>query len=249
MFSGRLELYPLEDGTYFLDRDPKLFRFILNYLRSGMLIMPSNEIQKKMVIDEFLFFNFELNKRGGLQVFTYTNDFDKNGILYYIATEGGTMDWTNPRSKGLVDIWGEGDGYYRIENNSATRYNNPEDYNLAFEYNSEPTACLTSSTTNKFFTMSFGNKCIHPTTITVSCSYSPDSYLPPLEFSGSNEKTTGFVTFPKTDVKTGAKYRTWNIKAPEESFYKYLKLSSPTLQVLISGIEIYGQFQDSSLLK
>eukprot|EP00899_Mesostigma_viride_P023094 jgi/Mesvir1/396/Mv11287-RA.1 len=34
MFSGRFELKPEDDGTYFIDRDPTGFRHILNFLRS-----------------------------------------------------------------------------------------------------------------------------------------------------------------------------------------------------------------------
>lgn len=33
MFSGRWDLILEEDGTYFVDRDPFVFRYILNYMR------------------------------------------------------------------------------------------------------------------------------------------------------------------------------------------------------------------------
>jgi len=33
MFAGRVPAQPEPDGTYFIDRDPKAFRYILNYLR------------------------------------------------------------------------------------------------------------------------------------------------------------------------------------------------------------------------
>lgn len=33
MFSGRWSLKPDESGAYFIDRDPYVFHFILNYLR------------------------------------------------------------------------------------------------------------------------------------------------------------------------------------------------------------------------
>ena len=35
MFSGRHKLHPLNDGSYFIDRDSMHFTFILNYLRDG----------------------------------------------------------------------------------------------------------------------------------------------------------------------------------------------------------------------
>ena len=40
MFSGRHEVRTTEDGSFFIDRDGTYFRFILNYLRSGELILP-----------------------------------------------------------------------------------------------------------------------------------------------------------------------------------------------------------------
>jgi len=40
MFSGKFEMKPSEDGTFFIDRDGTHFRFILNYLRNGQLILP-----------------------------------------------------------------------------------------------------------------------------------------------------------------------------------------------------------------
>ena len=40
MFSGRHKLETTEDGSFFIDRDGTYFRFILNYLRNGELILP-----------------------------------------------------------------------------------------------------------------------------------------------------------------------------------------------------------------
>ena len=40
MFSENFKEKPLEDGAFFIDRDGKHFRFILNYLRDGKLILP-----------------------------------------------------------------------------------------------------------------------------------------------------------------------------------------------------------------
>ncbi len=44
MFSGRFETKPSEDGSYFIDRDGTHFRYILNYLRTGQLIVPQDEL-------------------------------------------------------------------------------------------------------------------------------------------------------------------------------------------------------------
>ena len=44
MFSGRFDTKPSEDGSYFIDRDGTHFRYILNYLRTGQLIVPKDEL-------------------------------------------------------------------------------------------------------------------------------------------------------------------------------------------------------------
>ena len=40
MFSGKFEVKPSEDRAFFIDRNGKRFRFILNYLRTGKLSLP-----------------------------------------------------------------------------------------------------------------------------------------------------------------------------------------------------------------
>jgi len=46
MFSGRFDTKPSEDGSYFIDRDGTHFRYILNYLRNGQLIVPEDEMAR-----------------------------------------------------------------------------------------------------------------------------------------------------------------------------------------------------------
>ena len=40
MFSRKFEMKPSEDRSFFIDRDKTYFRYILNYLRNGELILP-----------------------------------------------------------------------------------------------------------------------------------------------------------------------------------------------------------------
>jgi uncharacterized protein YjbI with pentapeptide repeats len=44
MFSGRHPIEKEERGYYFIDRDGKLFRYILNYLRKGELVIPPDDL-------------------------------------------------------------------------------------------------------------------------------------------------------------------------------------------------------------
>jgi hypothetical protein len=56
MFSGRHNVDQDLDGRYFIDRDPNLFRFILDFMRSEIL-PPSNMFFK--VYEEALYLSFD----------------------------------------------------------------------------------------------------------------------------------------------------------------------------------------------
>ena len=59
MFSGRFDTKAAEDGSYFIDRDGTHFRYILNYLRTGQLIVPKDEIIRKELLAEAHFYQVE----------------------------------------------------------------------------------------------------------------------------------------------------------------------------------------------
>ena len=59
MFSGRFDTKPSEDGSYFIDRDGTHFRYILNYLRTGQLIVPKDEITREELLAEAEFYQVE----------------------------------------------------------------------------------------------------------------------------------------------------------------------------------------------
>jgi hypothetical protein len=52
MFSGRHELQKGDDGAYFIDRDPKHFGKILNFLRDGEFELNDNEVERKEMLRE-----------------------------------------------------------------------------------------------------------------------------------------------------------------------------------------------------
>jgi hypothetical protein len=59
MFSGRHRLRRDQDGSYFLDRDKERFLYVLNYLRTGKLMLPNPDTEIHMyeaVLDEFDYF-------------------------------------------------------------------------------------------------------------------------------------------------------------------------------------------------
>ena len=59
MFSGRFDSKPGEDGSYFIDRDGTHFRYILNYLRTGQLVVPDDKIVRKELFTEAEFYQVQ----------------------------------------------------------------------------------------------------------------------------------------------------------------------------------------------
>ncbi|XP_022808138.1 uncharacterized protein LOC111345126 [Stylophora pistillata] len=59
MFSGRFDSKPDEDGSYFIDRDGTHFRYILNYLRTGELVVPDEKTVRHELLIEAKFYQVE----------------------------------------------------------------------------------------------------------------------------------------------------------------------------------------------
>ncbi|XP_022810468.1 uncharacterized protein LOC111347493 [Stylophora pistillata] len=60
MFSGKFELKAdEEDGAYFIDRDGKLFRYILNYLRDGDFLYPEDQTVREQLLKEAKFYQVQ----------------------------------------------------------------------------------------------------------------------------------------------------------------------------------------------
>ena len=58
-FSGRFDSKPVEDESYFIDRDGTHFRYILNYLRTGQLIVPEDKIIRRELFTEAKFYQVQ----------------------------------------------------------------------------------------------------------------------------------------------------------------------------------------------
>ena len=59
MFSGGFDTKPAEDGSYFIDRDGTHFRYILNYLRTGRLIVPKDIVVCTELLTEAKFYQIQ----------------------------------------------------------------------------------------------------------------------------------------------------------------------------------------------
>ena len=59
MFSRKFNTKPAEDGSYFIDRDGTHFQYILNYLRTGQLVLPEDKIVCKELLIEAEFYQIQ----------------------------------------------------------------------------------------------------------------------------------------------------------------------------------------------
>jgi hypothetical protein len=59
MFSGRMPLETDTNGNYFIDRDGKLFRHVLNFLRSGQLCLPKGFTELEQLKQEVDFYQLK----------------------------------------------------------------------------------------------------------------------------------------------------------------------------------------------
>ena len=91
MFSGRHEIERCKDGAFFIDRDGTHFRFILNYLRNGELILPDGATFLKELEVEAKFFLIQ-------------------GILDELVSKGPqsfeeSVIWTNEEHRSVLSGW------------------------------------------------------------------------------------------------------------------------------------------------
>ena len=91
MFSGRFEMKPSKDGSFFIDRDGTYFRFILNYLRDGKLSLPEGSTFLEEIATEAEFYQIQgiLDELEGPRpaarskvVAKYMNQFVESEILH-----------------------------------------------------------------------------------------------------------------------------------------------------------------------
>ena len=93
MFSGRFDTKPSEDGSYFIDRDGTHFRYILNYLRNGQLIVPKEEMVRiqEELLAEAEFYQVE----GIIEVLKATASIFKDSVILSSDQRGTLANWLN----------------------------------------------------------------------------------------------------------------------------------------------------------
>ncbi|KAH3764150.1 K+ channel tetramerization subfamily protein [Pelomyxa schiedti] len=145
MFSGNgIPVEKDEDGGYFIDRSSTHFDTILNYLRTGVFLAPSDPVAMEELKMEVDFYQIRsLVKLLSKKTFKWSSPTDKDGIFYWIGCEKGSTTYSDPTTTrpNLV----------KVDQSPGARQTL-----LHPEHGSGDVSC--SDARNKYFTAIFTNK-------------------------------------------------------------------------------------------
>ncbi|XP_062522994.1 uncharacterized protein LOC134197664 [Corticium candelabrum] len=108
MFSGRFNMEPRKDGSFFIDRDPTHFRFILNFLRTGKIIVPRDTIAREELLLEAEFYNIKpiIDK--------LSDPIDSQSAVQPVASEFVDSTLMNKEDKRVLLSWLSGKTNWRL---------------------------------------------------------------------------------------------------------------------------------------
>ncbi|CAF3371074.1 unnamed protein product [Rotaria sp. Silwood1] len=169
--------------------------------------------------------------------FTYTNDFDQNGILYWIGTNGKTvLDYTNPCSTGLISVSCSDNNYSSQQLSDLISYipstndqEDQEDTNL-----------------NLSWIMIDLGLFIIPTHFTLRhATGDVTNWTKNLLFQISKDTTHFLPCETSLVIDTNSSTATWIVKNITENStgFRYIRIHQkfPRNSICISGFEVYGQ--------
>lgn len=90
MFSGVFaKPAPDENGRYFVDRNGKLFSYLLDFMRNGHVYLPEDEHLRRPILEEADYFGLDLISKEELEMLKVANSEDEN-VLNEVGTGGKT---------------------------------------------------------------------------------------------------------------------------------------------------------------
>ena len=167
--------------------------------------------------------------------FTYSSDFDENGILYHLGTKGGSVAWTNPADAGLITVTRSSDGYG--ETNAAAGRSGVDSW--------------TSNTAGSWYIFDLG----------AARRVTPCHYTIRHGCSGGNHRMQNWVLEGSTDSTTWTRLKTHtnDTSIPDEGYatkswpidtssraFRYLRIrstggnASGYNDLMLGGFEAYG---------
>uniref|UniRef100_A0A914ZV22 E3 ubiquitin-protein ligase n=10 Tax=Parascaris univalens TaxID=6257 RepID=A0A914ZV22_PARUN len=177
--------------------------------------------------------------------FVYSSDFDDQGLIYWLGTNGKTFShWTNPASVNVV--------YVTSSDGARQPYGHPEDI---LSRDVSALNCHTSDDKNAHFTIDLGVY-IYPTSYTLRHARGYGrSALRNWLFQGSrNGRTWDVLLVHENDAALSdpGSTATWPVVCAEgKGPYRYLRIaqngknaSNQTYYLSLSGFEVYGNVVD-----
>ncbi|ETO36723.1 hypothetical protein RFI_00341, partial [Reticulomyxa filosa] len=194
-----------------------------------------NEQQKMKKLSLVKFCQMMDNGQQGVYHFTYDQDFDDNGILWYLATRGGQKEWENPALSDEV----------ALAASSLVKDSDP----LHFLVGRDTVRLVTKAEDNAWMQVDFKDKLIQPSYYTLRHYSSWDTECLRNWILQASNDGVHWVTVKKHEDDQGLNekgashtwpvqgrgaYRIWRIKQTglNSNKHKYLACS---------GIEFYGQ--------
>jgi len=177
--------------------------------------------------------------------FVYTSDFDENGILYFIGTDGGaSKTWKNPCASGKIKLFKNAEKMYNDE---------MKDYNLIEREDIQST--YFGGTYPQYFTIDLGGEVsVAVTHYTLRHGYKYDnSFLQDFTFSASVDGIEWDILDEQIETPFSYGFQTVTFPVKQTNkFYSYFKLlqkgdynipggKQGAPYMCINGLEIYGQ--------
>uniref|UniRef100_A0A182NEF2 E3 ubiquitin-protein ligase n=1 Tax=Anopheles dirus TaxID=7168 RepID=A0A182NEF2_9DIPT len=189
----------------------------------------------------FLYLRKMKEAKPGTMHFRYQHDFDENGIIYYIGTNGKTLEWVNPAQYGLVTV--------TSSEGKQLPYGKLEDI---LSRDSVSVNCHTKDNKKSWFAIDLGIYII-PTAYTLRHARGYGrSALRNWLFQMSKDAVNWVTLLTHTDDKSLAEPGstcTWPVDCPadEQQGYRHVRIhqngrnaSGQTHYLSLSGFEIYG---------
>eukprot|EP01084_Bolivina_argentea_P250100 418904_1 len=194
-----------------------------------------NEQQKMKQLSLIRFWQMLSTGQAGVYHFTYAEDFDENGILYFLGSQGGQKAWKNPALTDEVAVC-----------SSALVKDSTE---ISYFVGRTTVRCVTKPEDNAWMQVDFKDKLIQPSYYTLRHYLSWDTECLRNWILQASNDGIHWVTVKKHEedsslsekgaahtwpVQSRGAYRIWRIKQTglNSNKHKYLACS---------GIEFYGQ--------
>ncbi|EAA05937.5 AGAP009511-PA, partial [Anopheles gambiae str. PEST] len=190
----------------------------------------------------FLYLRKMKEAKPGTMQFRHRHDFDENGLIYYIGTNGRTLEWVNPAQYGLVTV--------TSSEGKQLPYGKLEDI---LSRDSVSVNCHTKDNKKSWFAIDLGIF-ILPTAYTLRHARGYGrSALRNWLFQMSKDGVSWVTLLTHTDDKSLAEPGstcTWPIDCPadEQQGYRHVRIhqngrnaSGQTHYLSLSGFEIYGK--------